>query len=258
MMEGMNAARGNPWASGAPQVRVGGVAGAIFVILIVIAVTVVPGAPSADATTRTITAYYLDHHDGIVASSILTLVSVAFLLVGLSALRNALRVAEGAEGFLATAVFGAGVVLAVVLVVQAVLSDALAQRIVFDGGATVSGTFEITLVLGRAGTALPIGVILVATSIIGLRARLWPPLRPIAAVGALAGALGIVGAIAVLGNDTSALSVFTTVAFDGLIVGSTLMSGLLITCPVYCGPLQNLPGPGPVPKRVDERSNQSS
>jgi hypothetical protein len=228
------------WTAMAPRVRFGGMAGVVFVVLTIVSAAIVPGAPAADATPKAITGYYLEHHDALVASSILSAVAVVFLLVLLSAVRHALHIVEGAEGFLADTVFGAGVLLAAVLVIDAVLTDALAQRIVNDGGATVSGTFEIALLVGKAGTALPIGVLILATSIIGVRAHLMPQLRLIASLGAVVGVLSIAGAIAVLGNDTSGLSVLTTLAFDSLVAGATVMSGVLIG---------SVPPTGPTPHR---------
>src|SRR5687767_2007495 len=88
-------------------------AGALFLVLVIVALIVGGESPSADDSTQTVFEYFGDKRDSALIASIILAIAVAPFLWFAGLLRSVLSVAEGPPARLANTAWGGAIVLAV-------------------------------------------------------------------------------------------------------------------------------------------------
>jgi hypothetical protein len=132
--------------------------------------------PHSGAPAREIVAFYTDTSAGIIAGASLSLVAIALFVLFASGVRAILRKPEG-DDLLATTAFGGGL-LAMVAGLGAETINMVGALRADDGQLTPElgrALFEISYVLGYNAAGVGIGVLLLATAAVALRARALLP-----------------------------------------------------------------------------------
>jgi hypothetical protein len=132
--------------------------------------------PEAGAPAREVVAFYADNSTGIIAGASLSLLAIALFVLFASGVRAILREHEG-DDLLATAAFG-GVLISMAAGLGAETINMVGALRAGDGSLTPElgrTLFEISYVLGYNGAGVGIGVLLLATAAVGLRARALMP-----------------------------------------------------------------------------------
>jgi hypothetical protein len=139
--------------------------------------------PSSGAPGSELLAFYVDMSERIVAGALLSLISIAMLVVFASAIRSVLIELEGDE-LLANIAFG-GALLGVAAGVGAETINMAAALRAGDGELTeplAQALFDISYVLGFNAAGIGIGLLTLATGAAAMRARALLP-RWLAVVG---------------------------------------------------------------------------
>jgi hypothetical protein len=100
-----------------------------FAVLAVVAFLLPGTPPKADDSTAKLGSYFSDHHSDLLTGNLLLGVAGLLFLWFLGSLRSYLRAAEGGEGRLSAATFGAGVAGIVLLLAGAALLSAIAFKL---------------------------------------------------------------------------------------------------------------------------------
>jgi len=132
--------------------------------------------PDAGAPAREVVSFYADNSGWIVAGASLSLLAVALFVLFASGVRGILREHEGSDLF-ATAAFG-GALLAIVTGIGAETINMAGALRADDGSLTPElgrVFFEISYVLGYPAAGVSIGILLLATAAVALRARALMP-----------------------------------------------------------------------------------
>lgn len=132
--------------------------------------------PNANAPAGEIVAFYTDTSARIVAGGSLSLLSIALFVLFASGVRVILREHEG-DDLLATAAFGGALLLVAAGLGAETLNMVGAWR-AEDGQLTPElgrALFEISYVLGYNGAGVGLGILLLATAAVALRARALMP-----------------------------------------------------------------------------------
>ena len=119
-----------------------GAAGLVFVLLFVIALVIVPNPPKSGAPAREIQHHFAEHAGAIRVSTFFGVISVVFFIALLAGLRS--RVDRFGADVFAGIAFGAGLVLAGLAMVAAVVSLTLAAEAPDLGLDTVRATYGLT------------------------------------------------------------------------------------------------------------------
>jgi hypothetical protein len=142
-----------------------------FVVLFVISFFVATEPPDASDPNGQWTAYFLDHHRGVLISSVLLGASMMFFIWFAGSLAAALRAAG--EERLARVAFGGGVAGSATGILIASLQGALTYRIVYDAPDQVKPFVDVAFTV-QTLVSFPIAVILGATAIASWRSKLFP------------------------------------------------------------------------------------
>lgn len=132
--------------------------------------------PSGGASAGTVVAFYTDNSAWIIAGASLSLLAVALFVLFASGVRTILREHEG-DDLLASAAFG-GALLMVIAGLGAETINMVGALRAEDGTLSPQlgrALFEISYVLGYNGAGVGIGILLLATAAVALRA---PSLMP--------------------------------------------------------------------------------
>jgi hypothetical protein len=132
--------------------------------------------PSGGASAQTVVAFYTDNSAWIIAGASLSLLSIALFVLFASGVRAILREHEG-DDLLATAAFG-GALLLVIAGLGAETINMVGALRAEDGTLTPQlgrALFEISYVLGYNGAGVGIGILLLATAAVALRAPSFMP-----------------------------------------------------------------------------------
>lgn len=133
--------------------RFDALAGLGFAVLAFIGL-ILPGAPpKADDSFLDIAGFFADHHDDILVGNLLLGLSAVFFLWWLGAVRSYLRAAEGGEGRLSAAAFGAGVAGIALLLAGAALFNGIAFDLV-DGELAANTRGDLIRAVFDAGSGL--------------------------------------------------------------------------------------------------------
>lgn len=161
--------------------RAAALGGFVFAVLATIWALLAAGAPKMDASTNDITSYYDDHGHRVkigIATLLLTLAAL-FLIWFLGSLRTALRRAEGGDARVTGVVFGAGVALAAVVLVQASVYAAPAEARQHGGTGFQLDPDTVRVIGGAtwwliAQEAALAGLLTAAISMVILRTAVFP------------------------------------------------------------------------------------
>ena len=104
-------------------------AGALFLLLVIVALIVGGESPSADDSTQTVFEYFDDNRDSALISSIILAIAVAPFLWFAGLLRSVLAVAEGPPARLANTAWGGAIVLAVGILLLAAFAFVAADTV---------------------------------------------------------------------------------------------------------------------------------
>ena len=184
----------------------GGIIGALLVIIYVF---MPPHDPSYPYTSQAIATLAGDR-EAYLFKNLLGTLSFFFFLFFLGSLYSTLRRAEGGSGWLSILALGGGFVFTAVHSIESVVSYALGWHVALAGNIAVVTALEDIENLVAYYYAVPLAVMLVATSIVAYQTRVLP--RWIAWVGFVAGAAWLVGAVGVLDPQNGPL---TLIGFGG-------------------------------------------
>lgn len=159
-------------APGAMSVRVAALAGAVFFALVIVNSNLMSGAPAASDSPRETFAYLAAHHGRFQIMAVMWGFAMSAALVWLSGLFRALSKAEGGTPGISWIALGGGVLAAVSVVVGALAEGVAAARINDLGPAVAKGLWTMYL-LSRGATLLGLLLLIGATAVISLRARLF-------------------------------------------------------------------------------------
>lgn len=157
---------------GATSVRLAGLAGVIFFVLIVIAASFRSGAPTAADTGKEVLDWVTKHHGRMQLGAVLVGLGMAAVLVWLAGLFRALRRVEGGTPGLAVAALGGGILAAAATVMGALIEGVTATRIA-DLGTSGARVFWTAFLLSLGTTLLGLFVLIGATAVICLRTQLF-------------------------------------------------------------------------------------
>jgi hypothetical protein len=132
--------------------------------------------PDGGASSREVVAFYAGDSGWIIAGASLSLLSIALFVLFASGVRAILREHEG-DDLLATAAFG-GAILLVAAGLGAETINMVGALRADDGSLTPElgrALFEISYILGYNGAGVGIGILLLATAGVALRARALMP-----------------------------------------------------------------------------------
>jgi hypothetical protein len=191
MVDTRQAARA-PGTPGTMSGRVAALAGAVFFVLIAISSGVLSNAPNPFSDSgQEILSYLARHHDRLQLSAVLMALAMSTVLVWAAGLYRALRKAEGGSPGLALAAFGGAVLTAASTVTYALIEGITAIRF-SDLGPAGARVLWTMLRLGLGAILVGLLVVIGATAIVCLRARLFPRWFAVAStVLALASAVGV-------------------------------------------------------------------
>lgn len=150
----------------------GAATGTVAVVLFIISFALAGAGPKTSDSVQKIVAYNVDHRARILTSTYLGMLGLAFFMWFVGTLRGALsRVADvGAE--LSGILFGAGMVLTAMVMVELTLAAALAYRLPNDySGSSVRAVFDVYNILNVV-VGFPAAVFLVSGGLITLRRRM--------------------------------------------------------------------------------------
>jgi len=168
-----------------------------------------PHDPSYPYTSQAIATLAGDR-EAYLFKNLLGTLSFFFFLFFLGSLYSTLRRAEGGSGWLSILALGGGFVFTAVHSIESVVSYALGWHVALAGNIAVVTALEDIENLVAYYYAVPLAVMLVATSIVAYQTRVLP--RWIAWVGFVAGAAWLVGAVGVLDPQNGPL---TLIGFGG-------------------------------------------
>ena len=191
MVDSRQAARA-PGTPGTMSGRVAALAGAVFFVLIAISASVLSNAPNPFSDSgQEILSYLARHHDRLQLSAALMALAMSTVLVWAAGLYRALRKAEGGSPGLALTAFGGAVLTAASTVTYALIEGITATRF-SDLGPAGARVLWTMLRLGLGAILVGLLVVIGATAIVCLRARLFPRWFAVAStVLALASAVGV-------------------------------------------------------------------
>ena len=189
--------------------RIAAGAGIIGVLLAITYVLMPPHDPSYPYTGQAISAL-ANHREAYLFKNLLGTLSFFFFLFFLGSLYNTLRRAEGGSGWLSILALGGGLLFAAVHSVESIVSYALGWHVAQAGNIEVVTALEDIGSLVAYYYAVPLAVMLVATSIVVYRTRVLP--RWLAWVGFATGTVWLVGAVGVLDPQHGPL---TAIGFGG-------------------------------------------
>ena len=191
MVDTRQAARA-PGTPGTMSGRVAALAGAVFLVLIAISASVLSNAPNPFSDSgQEILSYLARHHDRLQLSAVLMALAMSAVLVWAAGLYRALRKAEGGSPGLALTAFGGAVLTAASTVTYALIEGITATRF-SDLGPAGARVLWTMLRLGLGAILVGLLVVIGATAIVCLRARLFPRWFAVAStVLALASAVGV-------------------------------------------------------------------
>jgi hypothetical protein len=147
--------------------------GALFVVLIVVAIVITGSSPDGDASAQKVISYYADHKNQEIVASLLAVLSIVPLLYFSSLLRERARAALRSDSPLPGLVSGTGVVAAAGIGAAIATNIALVDYSdnVTPGGAqamnAISSDMFFAFVVG-------VGLFILAVSLATLRSRLLP------------------------------------------------------------------------------------
>jgi hypothetical protein len=209
-----------------PFKRTAGVAGVLFVVLMLAALLLAADAPDPDAPSDVVARYYVRDAGPAKAASTLSALALVPFAVFIAGLLTAVRAAERdqGEGWSVVGVIGVGVTATAVLVSSAV-NAALAI-----GAASLRTAPAMTGSLYRLNTLMLLGLVALGFaltaggfSIAGSRTRALPPsLCSLGIIAALFGVLG--GILSVESVQGSALGSIAFIAFLMFMVWSLLLA----------------------------------
>jgi hypothetical protein len=133
--------------------------------------------PEAGAPAREVVSFYADNSGWIVAGASLSLLAVALFILFASGVRSILREHEGDDDLFATTAFG-GALLAMATGIGAETLNMAGALRADDGSLTPAlgrVFFEISYVFGYPAAGVGIGVLILATAVVALRARALMP-----------------------------------------------------------------------------------
>jgi hypothetical protein len=188
--------------------RLAALGGAVFFVLIVISNMLRSNAPSATDSGQKIFDYVAVHHGRLQLGAVLAGLAMSAALVWLSGLFRALRRVEGGTPGLALAAVAGGVLTAASTVTGALIQATMATRI-NDLGPAGARVWWTMLLLSTGAMLLGLLLLIGATAIVCLQARLFP--RWFAAASAVLALISVVGAFAI-GYTTTGIQVVAGIA----------------------------------------------
>jgi hypothetical protein len=201
----------------------GALAGVVFVVLVLLG-AFIPGSPPApDDSAREIHEFFVGNDDGLKIAGYLNGLAIFPFLVFLGSLWSRVRGGEDETRRLATMVAGGGVVAVAVAAVGTVVTTATAVRIAQITPREARFLFQL------AGTATGMiafaaAVLVAATSVAVLRARVFPPWLGTVGIGLTVGWL-VAGAS--ITTDTSGIGIFGFLVFLAWLVWVLVISFML-------------------------------
>lgn len=192
--------------------RLAALGGVVFFIMLVIA-AVAPGAspPAVDATTRTITDYYVKHHTGNMISNYVNALGTIFFLAFVAALWRGIRQVDDSGGVMAVLVAAGGVAAAAMAMIASGIDLALTYKAAKLGDPVlVRALFDVHSVIFSL-LWFPLAGLIGVTSIVALRASLLP--RWLAWAGLAVSVVMLVGTLSVFADSQNFLVTLNFIAF---------------------------------------------
>lgn len=147
----------------------GAATGTVAVVLFVISFALAGAGPKTSDSVQKIVAYNVDHRARLLTSSYLGMLGLAFFIWFVGTLRGALSRIPDVSAELSGILFGAGMVVTTMVMVQLSLAAALAYRLPNDyAGSTVRAVHDITVILNVV-VGFPAAVFLIAGGLLALR-----------------------------------------------------------------------------------------
>jgi hypothetical protein len=201
-------------APGTMSGRLAALAGAVSFVLILISASMLSNSPSAADSGQKIFSYLALHHGRLQLGAVLAALAMATALVWAAGLFRALRRAEGGTPGLALAAFGGGVLTAASMVTWALIEGTMATRF-HDLGPAGARVFWTMFLLNVGAILVGLLVVIGATAIVALRARLFP--RWFAVASTVLALVSVAGACTV-GYTTTGIQIVAGVAIilDGV------------------------------------------
>jgi hypothetical protein len=154
--------------------KLGAATGIAFVVLAITSYMVGGESPLPTDPTQEVVAYYTDNRDSVLLSTYLWGLAGIMYLWFLGSLRAHLRRAEGEPGRLSAVVFGAGIAGGAVYSVGVSISSALGYSIAQNASAELTETFSDLATHLYNGTAFPFFVLVLATTLVSGRTKVFP------------------------------------------------------------------------------------
>lgn len=154
--------------------RVAAVGGGVFVLLLFVSTLINPRTPSRTASIKDITAYYIDHHTGLLLAGYLSALSILALFVFLAGLRSILLEAEGEPGTMTSATYTSGVVFsAIALISTGVAITAVFKVAKLNDPVLIRALFDMTRQLLHL-VYVPTAGLIGFASLVAVGSRLFP------------------------------------------------------------------------------------
>lgn len=192
--------------------RIAAAAGIVGAMMTVAYVIMPPNLDTTSSASQVIEVVNA-HREGILVKNLVGTLSFFPFLFFLGSLYSVLRRAEGDTGWLSLLAFGGGLALTAIHAIESVLAYALAWHVGKDANTAVVQALSDIQNLVAYFYAVPLAVMLLATSLVAWRTRVFP--RWIAWLGFAAAAIWLVGAIGVVDPQHGPL---TAIGFGGGLV----------------------------------------
>jgi hypothetical protein len=175
--------------------RIAGVAGIVSVVTSALGTFIVGAPPAADATMEKIRAYYAHHRTELLVQMLLLAVGAVALIMFVGGLRSYLRRRETA-GNLSGSMFGAGITVAILVLVGLFLEIGLIYRVAPAADDVLLRAFFDALTTGAVFFAFPIALYVGAATVVAKQ------------TGALPNVIVWIGVVTVIGNLAAASQLF--------------------------------------------------
>ena len=175
--------------------RIAGVAGIVSVVTSALGTFIVGAPPAADATMQKIRAYYAHHRTELLVQMLLLAVGAIALIMFVGGLRSYLRRLETA-GNLSGSMFGAGITVAILVLVGLFLEIGLIYRVAPAADDVLLRAFFDALTTGAVFFAFPIALYVGAATVVAKQ------------TGALPKVIVWIGVVTVIGNLAAASQLF--------------------------------------------------
>jgi len=175
--------------------RIAGVAGIVSVVTSALGTFIVGAPPAADATMEKIRAYYAHHRTELLVQMLLLAVGAIALIMFVGGLRSYLRRHESA-GNLSGSMFGAGITVAILVLVGLFLEIGLIYRAAPAADDVLLRAFFDALTTGAVFFAFPIALYVGAATVVAKQ------------TGTLSNVIVWIGVITVIGNLAAASQLF--------------------------------------------------